>query len=117
MQKDIVLRFPKLCSSCEIAECSDHTSNLKIMKEEGEHIIPTEGKLCSVSVPASCHRIQCFKESSESYESCRLAAFIQTQMNESGFWMKLPCSNCSEKTNLHDVTKGFVYNVGESGDS
>lgn len=111
MQKDVVLRIPK-CNNAEIAACTDLTSELRVMGEEDGFIVQTEEKLCSRAIPATCPRVQCSPEGDDKYGVCVLSGFIQSQENESGYWMKLPCSQCSGKTNLHTVTRGFVY--GES---
>lgn len=91
------------------------------LKEVLKIAVPSENSICSVAVPAACHRIKCFKEPTEeekakskqgTYETCRMLAFVLTQQNESGFWLKLPCSLCDEKTKLHEVTEAFVYDEG-----
>lgn len=107
MQQDAVLRIPK-CSATEIKACEDPLSNKVVMRMKDEELIVTDTPICSVAVPGACPRIQCMKED-VGYRQCRMIGFIESQENESGFWMKLPCSMCPEKRDLHPTTEGFVH--------
>lgn len=123
MQRDVVLNLP-LCSWQEINLCEDPQSNHKVMdiKDNGYEIktIQTEEgtrqqHICELAVPGACPRVQCFYKEKEDYRPCRLIGLIQSQKNESGFWMKLPCSECLEQRNLHPTTKEFVYGEDTEG--
>lgn len=107
MQKDVVLRIPK-CSAMQIRECDSPLSEAKVSSYTPQGFVESGQKICEVAVPGACPRIQCHKEET-GYVACRMIAFIESQENESGFWMKLPCGRCPEKRNLHAVTEGFVY--------
>jgi hypothetical protein len=107
MQQDIILRIPK-CNALQIQACEDPLSNHKEMKLDGKSIIKTERHLCELAVPGACPRVKCHKKD-VGFESCRMIALIQSQENESGFWMKLPCSSCDETRQLHPMTEAFVY--------
>lgn len=110
MQEDVVLRIPK-CNAMQIAACDDKLSTQVVMRMEEDQVITTDELICQKAVPGGCPRIQCMKKG-VGYQPCRLLGLIQSQENESGFWMKLPCSECEEKTRLSPVTKGFVYDDG-----
>lgn len=104
MQQDIVLRIP-LCNAEQIAACPSKLSEHKIYQVDGaDHISSSERLVCEVAVPGACPRITCQEK------ACRLLGLIQTQQNESGFWMKLPCGSCGEVRDLSTETKGFVFN-------
>lgn len=109
MQQDIVLRIPR-CTDMQIEACPDKLSELKeltfsddhnVYKDEG--VIETGKLICQLAVPGACPRVQCHEK------SCRLLGLIQSQENESGFWMKLPCSQCIEVRKLSPITEAFVY--------
>ena len=118
MQEDTVLRIP-LCTRQQIEACSDGLSSHKVIEQRGDNLFDykrvKDGDservqlICEVAVPGACPRVQCYSESMKEYRPCRMLGFIQSQTNESGFWMKLPCSQCEEKRNLHTTTRGFIY--------
>lgn len=108
MQQDAVLRIPK-CSAMEIIACQDPLSEKTAMNWENGGVVVTDTPICSLAVPGACPRVQCMKEGS-GYRSCRMLSLIESQENESGFWMRLPCGTCPETQDLHPTTKGFVYN-------
>lgn len=133
MQKDIVLRVP-MCGWEEISACADTLSNHKVMatgetgvidyiKVSGEDGGTRAQHMCERAVPGACPRVQCLHKTTdtvtheprEEFRACRLLGFIQSQQNESGFWMKLPCSKCKEERQLHETTKEFVYSEDEGG--
>lgn len=104
---DTVLNIPK-CNAFQIEACEDPVSTFPVTKFVDGAIVATEQKICELAVPGSCPRVQC-RNADGKYLSCRMLAFIQSQENESGFWMKLPCASCEEKRDLHPITEGFVY--------
>lgn len=107
MQTDTILRIPK-CNAVQIEACADPLSKAKVMHWENGGIVQTEQRICEFAVPGACPRVRC-KDTKGNYSPCRLLAGIESQENPSGFWMKLPCSRCDEKKDLHPVTEGFVY--------
>lgn len=118
----MILRIP-MCNWNEIQACEAPLSNHKVMDIKDNGVVYTEVEteqgtrpqhLCEVAVPGACPRIQCFNKDSNEHRPCRLLGLIQSQKNESGFWMKLPCSDCKETRDLHPITEGFVYDEGEA---
>lgn len=107
MQADAILRIPR-CNAMQIKACEDPLSSAKVMNWEENGIVATDKNICELAVPGACPRVRCKKEDGE-YAACRMLAFIESQENESGFWMRLPCSSCPEKKDLHPTTEGFVY--------
>lgn len=120
-QNDIVLLIP-MCNFAEIQACEDPISNAKELDPKTfTPLLSLESNgdtrprhLCESAVPGACPRIQCFhrykdEPSKDKYLACRMQGLIQSQKNESGFWMKLPCSQCNEPRNLHPTTEGFVH--------
>lgn len=109
MQQDAILRIPK-CSAMEIKDCADPLSEQKVMRWDQEGIVMTDTLTCSKVVPGACPRVRCMKVGA-GYRPCRMIALIESQENEDGFWMRLPCSSCPEKRKLHPTTEGFVHVV------
>lgn len=107
MQEDVVLLIPK-CSAMEISNCNDPLSSAKVMHGKDGGVEVTDELICSKVVPGGCPRVRCMKVGS-GYAPCRMIGHIQSQENESGFWMKLPCSICPEKRKLSPTTEGFVH--------
>lgn len=107
MQADAILRIPR-CNTMEIAACTDSLSEAPVTKWTERGIENTGQLICEVAVPGACPRVRC-KNKNDEYSACRMLAFVESQENEDGFWMRLPCSSCPEKRDLHPVTEGFVY--------
>lgn len=115
-QRDIVLNIP-MCSFQEIMECEDPISRAKEFRPntfEPVLVLDKEGNtrprhICESAVPAACPRIQCYSQTFQTHLACRMQVLIQSEKNESGFWMKLPCSQCEETRQLHPTTEGFVH--------
>lgn len=92
----------------EISACDDSLSKMKVTKWENEALVMTNQHVCELAVPGACPRIRCKNEKGD-YAPCRMLAFVESQENESGFWMRLPCSSCTDLKQLHPVTEGFVH--------
>ena len=113
MQKDAILKFSNLCNKKEREECGSPLSSLTLgieLDDEQGTMDMTNKPICSVGVPASCPRVTCFSKDYNDYVPCRRTLLIEGQMNESGYWMRLPCGTCEEQQQLSDVTKEYVYN-------
>lgn len=107
MQKDTILRIPK-CNAVQIEQCEDSLSKMKVIEWKNEKAEVKDELICSLGVPGACPRVRC-KNKSGNYDACRMLSFIETQENQSGFWMRLPCQSCDEVRDLHEITKSFVY--------
>lgn len=107
MQTDTILKIPK-CNAAEIKACDDPLSEFKVTEWVDGGIVVTDEKVCQFAVPGACPRVRCKNEKGE-YAPCRMLGFIESQENADGFWMRLPCSSCDEKKDLHETTRGFVY--------